>query len=65
MKEVLAQLSTYFGDEVLYPIEYYEKSWYGEPYIGGCFLNNPGIGNMRNYHEMRRPIGRYMYNNIR
>lgn len=61
---MLKQLARYFGDAAMQPLQYQEKSWCGQKNAGKCLMCHAGIGTMQNYHQIRRPIGRYSFKTL-
>jgi monoamine oxidase len=58
-KAVLEGLARVFGDEALYPSQYFDHDWQTEPFIGGgynCYAP-PGVMTI-GYETMDEPIGR-------
>nr|QGW35522.1 amine oxidase [Locusta migratoria] len=53
---VLHHLSKLFGDEALKPIDYVEKNWCDELYIGGCPIQYLTPGVMSCKHFMQQPF---------
>lgn len=56
--KVIEQLVQYFGEEARCPIDYVEKNWWDEAYVGGCPISCPGVGTTIWYHTLRKPLGR-------
>lgn len=60
---VLSTLAEYYNiEEMMNPIDYYEKDWSKEPYSGGCPVSSLTTGVMKYYNEgLQAPHGRYNY----
>nr|XP_022920622.1 amine oxidase [flavin-containing] A [Onthophagus taurus] len=59
--EVLQQLSEYFGEEALDPLDYIERSWPESSQESAMCCNPSKLGIMKDFHEIRRPIGRLFF----
>jgi monoamine oxidase len=58
-RAVLENLAMVFGDEALYPKEYFDHDWLTEPFIGGGYQCYAPPGVMTGgFNELREPIGR-------
>jgi len=59
---VLKQLSRWFGEEALHPIEYVEKDWLKDPHTGGCPVGIWPTGVLSQYSQMiRQPFGHIFF----
>jgi hypothetical protein len=58
-QSVLEALSNFWGDWVQDPIDYVEKNWGEETYVGGCPTHGISPGVMFWFHHIRTPFGRY------
>jgi monoamine oxidase len=57
-RAVLENLAMIYGDEALYPREYFDHDWLTEPFIGGGYQCYAPPGVMTNgFEELREPIG--------
>ncbi|XP_037094079.1 probable flavin-containing monoamine oxidase A [Pollicipes pollicipes] len=54
---VVTSLAQFFGNDVKRYIEYQEKVWAEEPYVGGCPVCFAVPGVMRTYSALRQPHG--------
>jgi monoamine oxidase len=54
-KAILKSFATYFGDEALKPIDYFEMNWSDEPWNRGCPVAVPGPGVYTSYGWHLRP----------
>ena len=58
-RAVLENLALIYGDEALYPSEYFDHDWLTEAFIGGGYQCYAPPGVMTNgFNELRDPIGR-------
>ena len=58
-RAVLENLAMIFGDEALYPRDYFDHDWLTEPFVGGGYQCYAPPGVMTGgFNEMREPIGR-------
>ncbi|KDR09121.1 putative flavin-containing monoamine oxidase A [Zootermopsis nevadensis] len=57
-QSVLETLSYFWGDWVHDPIDYVEKNWGEEAYVGGCPTHGMSPGMMVWFHQIRTPFGR-------
>jgi monoamine oxidase len=58
-RAVLENLAMIYGDEALYPRDYFDHDWMTEPFIGGGYQCYAPPGVMTNgFEELREPIGR-------
>jgi hypothetical protein len=57
---VLETLSEFWGDWVLDPIDYIEKNWSDETYVGGCPMHGTSPGVMGWFHHIRSSFQRYL-----
>ena len=56
---VLKQLSQYFGDQALAPVDYIEKDWCADEWTSGCYVGLMPAGMMSQFgSELRAPCGR-------
>lgn len=58
-QSVLETLSEFWGDWVNDPIDYVEKNWGDETYVGGCPVHGTSPGVMGWFHHIRAPLERY------
>ncbi|XP_033113592.1 amine oxidase [flavin-containing]-like [Anneissia japonica] len=50
--------SAFDSEEALHPVNYVEKNWMEEPYIGGCYTTVFSPGTLFRYgRELRKPVG--------
>lgn len=56
---VLAELSKYFGSQILNPLSYVEVNWSENTFIGGCPFSIPGMGTLKYFKEYQTAVGRY------
>ncbi len=54
-KAILKSFATYFGDEALNPLDYFEMNWSNEPWNRGCPVAVPGPGVYTSYGWHLRP----------
>ncbi|XP_023701638.1 probable flavin-containing monoamine oxidase A isoform X2 [Cryptotermes secundus] len=57
-QSVLQTLSEFWGDWVHDPIDYVEKNWSDETYVGGCPMHGTSPGVMGWFHHIRASFGR-------
>lgn len=57
-QSVLEMLSEFWGDWVLEPIDYVEKNWSDETYVGGCPMHGTAPGVMGWFHHIRASFQR-------
>jgi monoamine oxidase len=58
-RAVLENLAMLYGDEALYPRDYFDHDWLTEPFIGGGYQCYAPPGVMTGgFEELRQPIGR-------
>lgn len=58
-RAVLSDLALVFGEDALYPRDYFDHDWLTEPFIGGgyqCYA--PPGAMLGGFEELRRPLGR-------
>jgi monoamine oxidase len=58
-RAILSDLAVVFGEEALYPRDYFDHDWLTEPFIGGgyqCYA--PPGAMLGGFEELRQPLGR-------
>ncbi|XP_071441689.1 amine oxidase [flavin-containing]-like [Hetaerina americana] len=58
---ILMGLSQLFGPQALYPLDFAEKLWMGEPFIGSCSTHLATVGTMEDYPILAECHGRRVY----
>ncbi|XP_046382555.1 amine oxidase [flavin-containing] B-like [Ischnura elegans] len=58
---ILTGLSQIFGPQSLYPLDFAEKFWTGEPYIGSSSMHLAAVGTMEDYPILAECHGRRVY----